>query len=358
MTAQNKSFSDSEDAWIVKRQGDVKEPGFTPWWRYLAGSNMLSLITKSCQQNKYPTMKNKSITRYSTATLAFCAALIFASDGMSADKDTLNSADVKFVKQEAAAGMAVVKLAELGAQKAVRADVKAFAEMLVTDHTKANEELTKLAAAKGVELSAVIEPKHAETFQNLEKTESADFDKEFLDVAVSGHKKCVSNFEDASSDSKDNEVKMWAEKTLPTLKARLAQAEALSSGSSTSSAANPNSTANSNPAVSSTTPMTKDADNTARNARDRDSSTLTPLDQGSSEADVSTTAQIRKEIIAGKDMSVNAQNVKIITNIGKVTLRGAVNSDAEKRLIGEIAGRVASADNVTNQLEVKSDASN
>ena len=73
---------------------------------------------------------------------------------------------------------------------------------------------------------------------------------------------------------------------------------------------------------------------------------------------MSTTAQIRKEIIAGKDMSVNAQNVKIITNIGKVTLRGAVNSDAEKRLIGEIAGRVASADNVTNQLDVKSDASN
>ncbi|MDP1587502.1 MAG: DUF4142 domain-containing protein, partial [Prosthecobacter sp.] len=80
-------------------------------------------------------MKNTSITRFSTTTLAFCAALIFASNGMSADKDTLDAADVKFVKKEAAAGMAVVKLAGLGAQKAVRADVKAFAEMLVTDHT-------------------------------------------------------------------------------------------------------------------------------------------------------------------------------------------------------------------------------
>ncbi len=291
-------------------------------------------------------MKNKSITRYSTTTLAFCAALVFASNGMSADKDTLDSTDVKFVKQEAAAGMAVVKLAGLGAQKAVRADVKAFAEMIVTDHTKANEELTKLAATKGVELSAVIEPKHAETFQDLEKTESADFDKEFLNVAVSGHKKCVSNFEDAAKDSKDSDVRMWAEKTLPTLKAHLAQAQALSSGSSTNSAA------------SSTTPVTKDADNTTRNVRDRNPSTLTPLDQGSSEADVNTTAQIRKEIIAGKDMSVNAQNVKIITNTGKVTLRGPVNSAEEKRLIGEIADRVAHAENVTNQLEVKSDSSN
>lgn len=291
-------------------------------------------------------MKNKSITRRSSTTLAFCAALIFASNGMSADKDTLDASDVKFVKQEAAAGRALVKLAGLGARKAVRADVKAFAEMIVTDHTKANEELTKLAATKGVELSAVIEPKHAETFQKLEKTESANFDKEFLDVAVNGHKKCVSNFEDAAKDSKDSDVKMWAEKTLPTLKAHLAQAQELSSGPSTNSAA------------SSTTPATKNADNTARNVRDRNPGTLTPMDQGSSEADVNTTAQIRKEIIAGKDMSVNAQNVKIITNTGKVTLRGPVNSDAEKRLIGEIADCVAHAENVTNQLEVKSDASN
>lgn len=287
-------------------------------------------------------MKNKTITRYSTHTFAFCAALMFASNGMSADKAPLDSADAKFVKQEAAAGMAVVKVAELGAQKATRPEVKAFAQRLVTDHSTANEELTKLAEVKGVELSASMEPKHAESFQKLEKTETADFDKEFLKVAVSGHKKCINNFEDAAKDAKDSDVKMWAEKTLPTLKAHLAQAQDLSSNSST------------NTGVNSTPPMTKDADNTARNERDRNASTLTPIDQGNSEADVNTTAQIRKEIIAGKDMSMNAQNVKIITNSGKVTLRGPVNSDTEKRLIGEIADRVATAANVTNQLEVKS----
>jgi putative membrane protein len=176
-----------------------------------------------------PSMKNKSIKRHSTTTLAFCAALVFASNGMSADKDTLDAADVKFVKQEAAASMAAVKLAGLGAQKAVRADVKAFAEMLVTDHTKANEELTKLAATKGVELSAVIDPKHAESFQKLEKTESADFDKEFLAEMTSGHKKCVGNFEDAAKDAKDSDLKMWAQKMLPALKSHFEQAKELAS---------------------------------------------------------------------------------------------------------------------------------
>jgi sporulation protein YlmC with PRC-barrel domain len=94
-------------------------------------------------------------------------------------------------------------------------------------------------------------------------------------------------------------------------------------------------------------------DNTANNVRDRASSTLTAFDQGSSTTDVATTAQIRKGIIGTKDLSVNAKNVKIITIDGRVTLRGPVNSPLEKHVIGEIAGSVAQAGNVNNELEVK-----
>src|ERR1022692_3701868 len=102
-----------------------------------------------------------------------------------------------------------------------------------------------------------------------------------------------------------------------------------------------------------TTDGTTDADNTRQNVRDRDSRTLTPLDQGGSQADVNTTAQIRKEIIAGKGLTINARNVKIITVNGRVTLRGPVNSEEEKRLIGEIAIRMTSSQKVDNQLEVQ-----
>jgi hyperosmotically inducible protein len=98
---------------------------------------------------------------------------------------------------------------------------------------------------------------------------------------------------------------------------------------------------------------TTEADNTARNVHDRDSSTVTPLDQGNNQADLDTTAQIRKEIIAGKNMSVNARNVKIVTKNGQVTLRGPVNTVEEKRLIGGIADRIVHSENVDNQLEVK-----
>lgn len=95
-----------------------------------------------------------------------------------------------------------------------------------------------------------------------------------------------------------------------------------------------------------------EADNSARNVRDRNK-TLTPLDQGNNQADTTTTAQIRKGILADKNMSVNARNVKIITNQGMVTLRGPVNTAEEKRLIGEIANSYAQAGNVDNQIEVQ-----
>lgn len=97
---------------------------------------------------------------------------------------------------------------------------------------------------------------------------------------------------------------------------------------------------------------TTEADNTRRNMRDRNNRTLNPLDQGNSQADLTTTASIRKEIAESDHMSVNAGTIKIITRDGQVTLRGPVNSDEEKRLIGEIANRIVRAANVDNQLEV------
>lgn len=101
------------------------------------------------------------------------------------------------------------------------------------------------------------------------------------------------------------------------------------------------------------TNTTAAADNTGRNARDRDGRSLTPLDQGDSKADVATTARIRKEVVGTENLSVNAQNVKIITSNGRVTLRGPVNTAEEKRLIGQIAINAALLGSVDNQLEVK-----
>ena len=94
-------------------------------------------------------------------------------------------------------------------------------------------------------------------------------------------------------------------------------------------------------------------DNTGVNVRDRDASSVkTPIDQNENQTDVDITANIRKQVVDTK-MSVDAQNVKIITQDGKVTLRGPVKSQEEKKRIEEIAHAVAGANNVDSQLEVE-----
>lgn len=182
-------------------------------------------------QTKQTPMKtsNRSRKTLTGLALALFAAAMALPEANAAPKDTLNAVDVKFVKQEAAAGMGVVKVAELGVKKAESADVKALAEKLVTDHSGANAELKQLAVDKGIDLSAVIEPADAKTFQSLEKVSGAEFDKEFLAAVVSGHKKCVSNFEAESKDAKNNDLKMWVDKMTPVLKNHLARAEELHS---------------------------------------------------------------------------------------------------------------------------------
>jgi osmotically-inducible protein OsmY len=95
-----------------------------------------------------------------------------------------------------------------------------------------------------------------------------------------------------------------------------------------------------------------DRDNTAINQRDQNDSAKTPMDQSNNQKDIDTTAEIRKQIL-DSGMSINAQNVKIITDNGKVTLRGPVETAEEKQKIETIAQNVAGATNVDSQLEVK-----
>jgi osmotically-inducible protein OsmY len=101
-----------------------------------------------------------------------------------------------------------------------------------------------------------------------------------------------------------------------------------------------------------TTPAAS-ADNTAVNTRDSSGTTTTPPDQGENETDLAITAKIRQAVVDDKALSVNAQNVKIVTNTGVVTLRGPVKSQQEKMAIEEKAKQVAGVTKVDNQLEIE-----
>jgi hyperosmotically inducible protein len=94
-------------------------------------------------------------------------------------------------------------------------------------------------------------------------------------------------------------------------------------------------------------------DNSAVNARDRDTGAMTAGQQSNSKGDMELTRKIRRAVIKDDALSTMAHNVKIITANGAVTLRGPVKTEDEKTAIGNLAQQIAGADKVDNQLEVK-----
>jgi len=94
-------------------------------------------------------------------------------------------------------------------------------------------------------------------------------------------------------------------------------------------------------------------DNTKVNERDTNSAAPTPGDQGNNAGDLKITQQIRQAVMADDSLSFTAKNVKIITQNGKVTLRGPVKSEDERSRIEAAARKVAGAAQIDNQLEVK-----
>ena len=95
-------------------------------------------------------------------------------------------------------------------------------------------------------------------------------------------------------------------------------------------------------------------DDTGLNKRDRDGTTLTPMDQSNDRAHLDLTARVRKALNDDPGLSSNAKNVKVITTSdGTVTLRGPVKTQAEKDTVVAKARAAAGTANVVDQLEVE-----
>jgi len=108
------------------------------------------------------------------------------------------------------------------------------------------------------------------------------------------------------------------------------------------------------PVGSQTNAPVAEADNSAKNVRDRNGSTITPGDQSNAPGDLDTTQKIRQALVSGTNhYSLTARNIKIMTVNNNVTLRGPVTTPEEKAEIVAMAKDVAGPANVDDQLEVE-----
>jgi putative membrane protein len=135
--------------------------------------------------------------------------------------------DKTFASKAGMGGLAEVQLGNLAMKNGSNADVKTFAQRMITDHSRANQELQQLATLKGLALPTELAGEHKEAFDHLSTLNGAEFDKAYMQHMVEDHEKDVAEFEKASTSVSDPELKDWAQRTLPTLRDHLTQAKAI-----------------------------------------------------------------------------------------------------------------------------------
>ena len=140
----------------------------------------------------------------------------------------LSSGDRKFMMTAAQGGMAEVEMARVALERASSEEVKAYAQRMIDDHTKANEELMGIAQAKGVTLPAGPDAKHMAMLTKMRALSGAAFDREYVMMAGrKDHEKMEKLFRDESTKGKDADVKAFAAKTLPVVREHLSMARML-----------------------------------------------------------------------------------------------------------------------------------
>ena len=163
----------------------------------------------------------QSVQETSTATATTTGV---TGGGMSA----MTPEDKEFVVKAGIGGLYEVQAGNLALQKAASAEVKAFAQRMVTDHGNANTELARLATSKGLALATELDGELEGAVEHLASLSGAEFDKAYMQHMVPDHEKTVADFDKASTTGTDADVKAWAQKTLPTLQEHLRMAKEIS----------------------------------------------------------------------------------------------------------------------------------
>ena len=141
-----------------------------------------------------------SILALVLASLSF-AGLAVAAESPASKNSSLSAKDKTFMHKAAKGGMMEVALGRLAEQKGQSEDVKSFGKRMITDHSKANDELKSIAEKKGVKLAS------------KEPSEKWSSDKAYMEMMVKDHEKDLAEFQDEANNGSDPDVKKFADDT-------------------------------------------------------------------------------------------------------------------------------------------------
>jgi putative membrane protein len=133
--------------------------------------------------------------------------------------------DSEFMTKAASGGMLEVQLGQQVAQKATLPEVKQFAQQMVTDHTKANNELKALAAQKNITLPTTLGEDQQKMYDEVLAEKGAALDKKYVSAMLDDHKEDILQYQGAVTKAGDADIKTFAQKSLPVLQMHLGMLE-------------------------------------------------------------------------------------------------------------------------------------
>jgi putative membrane protein len=129
--------------------------------------------------------------------------------------------DAQFLVDAADINLAEVSLGKLAATQGMTKEVRDLGDMMMKEHQKAYDDLSALAKKKNVTIPAAASDDSQKKYNTLSEKRGSDFDKDFCDAMVTGHKDAIDKFEHASKESTDPDIQTWASNMLPSLRMHL-----------------------------------------------------------------------------------------------------------------------------------------
>ncbi len=173
---------------------------------------------------------NRQRKNYVTTFLALACA-VTASPAFAADpqgRSNLSGQEKNFVMDAARSSMAEKELSDLAEQKARNESVKDLAREIKDEHTQAVDKLQQIASNKNVSLPSDVSRSDRTIIDRLQKLSGEEFDKEYMRQTVKEHQRDVENYRQQAKSAKDEDVKEYAQNTLPTLEQHLDRARQVS----------------------------------------------------------------------------------------------------------------------------------
>jgi putative membrane protein len=152
---------------------------------------------------------------------ALLAAVVTCAFALPLPAIAADSATAKFVKNAAIGGMFEVQSSKAALSKTHDPKITGLANMLIKDHTAANQKLTEIAGKESISVPSQLDAKHQGQLDTLRETKGS-FAQPFIQMQRSAHEEAIMLFERYADHGEDPTLKAFARKTLPTLKKHLA----------------------------------------------------------------------------------------------------------------------------------------